>query len=57
MVYHMINKCSKPAPKKYKSRHNLVGKVIHWELCKKLKIGYITKWYAQTKIRPGEWDV
>ena len=32
-----------------------MGKVIHWELCKKFKFDYTNK-YAQPKIRPGEWD-
>ena len=29
----------------YKTRHDSVGKVIHWQLCKKLKFDYTTKWY------------
>ena len=29
--------------KKYKTRHNWVGKVIHWELCKRLKFDHSTK--------------
>ena len=28
-----------------KTRHDWVGKVIHWELCKKLKFDHIYKWY------------
>ena len=32
MINHFISKCSKPAIKEYKSRHNWV--VIHWQLCK-----------------------
>ena len=28
-----------------KSRHDWVRKVIHWELCKKLKFNHINKWY------------
>ena len=32
MVNHMISECNKVAQKKYKSRHDWVGKVIHWEL-------------------------
>ena len=28
---------SKIAQKEYKTRHDWVDKVIHWELCKKLK--------------------
>ena len=31
--------------KVYKTRHNWVGKVIHWELCKKLKFYFTINWY------------
>ena len=44
-INHIISKCSKLAQKEYKSRHDWVGKVIHWELCKKLKFDHTTKWY------------
>ena len=44
-INHIISECSKLALKEYKTRHNLVGKVIHWELCKKLKFDYTNKWY------------
>ena len=27
------------------TRHDWVGKVIHWELCKKLKFDNTKKWY------------
>ena len=29
----------------YKTRHDWVGKVIHWELCKKSKFDQTSKWY------------
>ena len=29
----------------YKTRHDWVGKVIHWELCKKFKFDHTNKWY------------
>ena len=29
----------------YKARHNWVGKVIHWEMCKKFKFDHVNKWY------------
>ena len=32
-----ISGFSKLAPKEYKIRHDWVRKMIHWELCKKLK--------------------
>ena len=33
-VNHMISEYSKLSQKKYKTKQNWVGKVIHWELCK-----------------------
>ena len=41
----MINQCCKLAQKDYKTRHQWVGKVIHWELCKKLKFDHTNKLY------------
>ena len=40
---HIISECSKLAPKEYKNRHDWLGKVIHWEMCKKLKFDYTNK--------------
>ena len=34
-INHIISKCSKLAQKEYKTRHDWVGRVIHWERCKK----------------------
>ena len=45
MINHIINKCSKLAPKEHKTRHDWVGKVVHWELCKKFKLDHTNKWY------------
>ena len=36
-INHVINKCSNLVQKEYKTRHNMVGKVIHWEMYKKFK--------------------
>ena len=44
-INHIISKCSKLAQKEYKTRHDWVEKVIHWELCKKLKFDHTNKWY------------
>ena len=41
----IISECSKFAQKEYKARHDWVGKVIHWEMCKKFKFEYANKWY------------
>ena len=37
-INHIISECSKLAQKEYKARHDWVGKVIHWEMCKKFQI-------------------
>ena len=34
------------AQKEHKTRHDWVGKVVNWELCKKLKFDHTTKWYV-----------
>ena len=44
-INHIISECSKLAQKEYKTRHNWVGKVIHWEMCKKFKFDLTNKWY------------
>ena len=38
---HIVTQCSKLAQKKYRTRHDWVWKVIHKELCKKLKFDHI----------------
>ena len=43
--YHTISECSKLAQKEYKTRHDWVGKVIHWEMCKKFGFDHTNKWY------------
>ena len=50
-INHIVSRCNEFAQKEYKSRHNWVGKVIHWELCKGLKFGHTTKWYMH-KVEP-----
>ena len=41
----IIRECSKLAQNEYETRHNWVGKVIPWEMCKKLKFDHTNKWY------------
>ena len=41
----IISECSKLAQREYKVRHDWVGKVLHWEKCKKLKFDHTNKWY------------
>ena len=44
-INHIISECSKLAQKEYKARHDWVGKVIHWEMCRKFKFDHTNKWY------------
>ena len=44
-INHIMSECSKLAPKEYKTRHDWVGKIIQWELCKKFKFDHTNKWY------------
>ena len=46
-INHIISECSKLAQKEYKTRHDWVGKVIHWEMCKKYKFDYTNKWHTR----------
>ena len=47
MINHMISKCSNLAQKEYKTRYNWMDKVIHRELCKKLKFDHANRWFMQ----------
>ena len=44
-INHIVSECSNLAQKEYKTRHDWVGKVIHWEMCKKFKFDHTNKWY------------
>ena len=44
-INHITSECRKLAQKAYKTRHQLVGKVIHWEMYKKSKFDHTNKWY------------
>ena len=56
MINHIKCECSKLVKKEYMSRHDWVGKVIHWELCKKFKFDHANKCYMHNPECPGEWD-
>ena len=38
-----MSECSKIAQWEYKARHDWVGKVIHWEMCRKFKFDHTNK--------------
>ncbi len=44
MINHIISECNKLAQKEYKTRHDWVGKGIHWEMCKKFRFDHTNKW-------------
>ena len=48
-INHIISECSKLAQNEYKARHDWVGKVIHWEMYKKLKFYHTNKWYMSNQ--------
>ena len=55
-INHIISECSKLAQKEYKARHNWLGKVIHWEMCKKFKFDHANKWYMHNLASVQEND-
>ena len=50
-VNGIISEYCKLAQKEYKTVHDWVGKVIHWELCKRLKFGLTIKKNPPKKMR------
>ena len=44
-INHIISECSKLVQKECKTRHDWVGKVIYWQMCKKFKFDHTNKWY------------
>ena len=55
-INHIISEYSKLAQKGYKTRHNWVDKVIHWEMCKKFKFHHTNKWYMHNPVSVLEND-
>ena len=45
------------AQKEYKTRYDWVGKVIHWEICKKFKFDHTNKWYMHNVAPVLENDI
>ena len=44
-INHIISECGKLAQKEYKARHDWVGKVVYWEMCRKFQFDDTNKWY------------
>ena len=44
-INQIFSECSKLARNDYKTRHDWIGKVIHWEMYKKFKFDHMNNWY------------
>ena len=53
-INHIIRERSKLAQKEYRTRHDWVGKVIHWELCKEFKFDHMTN--PENEMHKILWD-
>ena len=55
-INHIISECSKLAQKEYKTKHDWVIKIIHWEMCKKFKFDHRNKWfmYNPSSVREND---
>ena len=49
-INHIISECSKLAQREYKVRHDWVGKVVHWEMCRKCQFDHTNKWYMHNPV-------
>ena len=49
----IVSSCSKLAQRKYKRRHDNLGKMVHWKLDRKCNFEAGSKWYEDYKIL---WD-
>ena len=48
-INHIRSESCKLAQKEYKTEHDWVGRVIHWELCKNFKFDHTNKWYMHNQ--------
>ena len=44
-IIHIITECPKLAQKENERRHDLMGKAIYWDLCRKKRFVTTDKWY------------
>ena len=44
-IDHIVSGCSKLAQKKYKRRHDNLGKIVRWKLARKCNFEAGDKWY------------
>ena len=56
MIHNIRSEYSKLVLKEYKTRHDWVGKVIHWKMCKNFKFEHTNKWYMNNPASDLEND-
>ena len=56
-INHRISECYKLAQNEYKTRHDFVGTVINWEMCKKFHFELTNKWYMHKPASVPEKDI
>ena len=44
-VQHILCSCPELAQTEYRKRHDVVGRLIHWEVCKEYGVECSDKWY------------
>jgi len=50
-VDHLISGCSYLVQSHYKSRHDQVASLVHWQLCKSVGINVVGNWWNHTPER------
>ena len=53
-VQHILCGCLKLAQVEYKKKHDIVGRVVHWELCRKFRLECSDKWCEHTSRSVAE---
>lgn len=46
-IDHLLSDCSILTPKRYKCRHDKIGRYIHWMICLYYKVPRAHKWYKR----------
>ena len=44
-INHIASGCSKLAQNEYKTKHDKLGKIVHWKLVRKCNFEAIDEWY------------
>ena len=48
-INHIMSEYSKLAQREYKAKHDWVGKMIIWKMCKKFQLDHTNKWYMHNQ--------